>query len=66
MTSPLPAKLSPIEWGMGHAKPSERSVTHFMIGHCPQGQPNIGSIGKRQMKTWHVPEGVLPTSSDMD
>ena len=49
MTRPLSAKIGPIEVGIGHAKPSESSVrhfvffdidaTHFLIERCPHGQP---------------------------
>ena len=36
MTRPLPAKNSPIEGGMGHAKPSGSSIPHFVFfRHMP-------------------------------
>ena len=31
MTRPLPAKIGPIEVGIGHAKPSGSSVRHFVF-----------------------------------
>ena len=50
MTRPLPAKIGPNEGGVGHAKPPESFVPHFvflrhsqkyfLIGRCPYGQPN--------------------------
>ena len=53
MTCPLPSKISHIEVGMGHAKPSGSSIhhfvfffdihvdsTHFLIGCCPHWQPS--------------------------
>ena len=50
MTRPLSAKIGPNEGGVGHAKPPESFVPHFvilrhsqkyfLIGRCPYGQPN--------------------------
>ena len=52
MIRPLPAKIDTIQGGMGHAKPSGRSVRHFVfflhrqggrhfwIRRCPRRQPN--------------------------
>lgn len=49
MTRYLSAKIGPFEAGIGHAKPSESSVrhfvfydlhaAHFLIERCPCGQP---------------------------
>ena len=50
MTRLLPAKIGPIEGGMGHEKPSGSYIHRFvsfdiericfLIGHCPHGHPN--------------------------